>query len=258
MDEGESTSDDSNGFYPALVRSLTKMLKKAKEKRCNALCRHRAKEVNKQIMLNQKLKADKVTFEKDEREKRIKIIGEKGELAAKLEAVGEENEKLRRMGNEQKVGNEQLAKDLEELTRVHRDEVNNLERANLVLRAKLEKKMKETIALQQEVMRAKKDALDDSLAKDRKQKETERMLEIAKKDAAETHRLSNRQNAEIQRMSSELSASKESLSKAEEARRVFQSNQQETQNALFKTKAGVKHTKKRLWQTDGDGGRVKN
>ena len=118
--------------------------------------------------------------------------------------------------------------------------------------------MKETSALQQEVMRAKKDALDDSLAKDIKQKETERMLELAKKDAAETHRLSNRQNAEIQRMSSELSASKESLSKAEEARRVFQSNQQETQNALFKTKAGVTHTKKRLWQTDGDGGRVKN
>ena len=124
MDEGESTSDDSNGVYPALVRSLTKMLKKAKEKMCNARCRHRAKEVNKQIVFNQKLKADKVTFEKDEQEKRSQIISEKRELAAKLEAVGEENEKLRRMGNEQKVGNEQLAKDLEELTRVHRTEVN--------------------------------------------------------------------------------------------------------------------------------------
>ena len=160
MDEGESTSDDSNGVYPELlVRSLTKMLKKAKEKRCNARCRHRAKELKEQVVLNQKLKADKVTFEKDEQEKRSQIISEKRELAAKLEAVGEENEKLRRMGNEQ------LAKDLEELTRVHRAEVNNLERANLVLRAKLEKKMKETSALQQEVMRAKKEALDDSLAK---------------------------------------------------------------------------------------------
>ena len=244
MDEGESTSDDNNDVYPALVvRSLTKMLKKAKEKRCNARCRHRAKELKEQVVLNQKLKADKVTFEKDEQEKRIKIISEKRELAAKLEAVGEENEKLRRMGNEQKVGNEQLAKDLEELTRVHRTEVNNLERANLVLRAKLEKKMKETIALQQEVMRAKKEALDDSLAKDTKQKETERMLEIAKKDAAETHRLSNRQNAEIQKMSSELLASKDSLSKSEEARRLFQSNQQKTQNALFKTKAELAQTK---------------
>ena len=82
MDEGESTSDDSNGFYPALVRSLTKMLKKAKEKMCNARCRHRAKEVNKQIVFNQKLKADKVTFEKDEQEKRSQIIREKRELAA--------------------------------------------------------------------------------------------------------------------------------------------------------------------------------
>ena len=145
MNEGESTSDDSNGVYPALVQSLTKML--------NARCRHRAKEVNKQIVFNQKLKADKVTFEKDEQEKRSQIIREKRELAAKLEAVGEENEKLRRMGNEQKVGNEQLAKDLEELTRVHRTEVNNLERANLILRAKLEKKMKENKALQEFVDR---------------------------------------------------------------------------------------------------------
>ena len=105
--------------------------------------------------------------------------------------------------------------------------------------------MKETSALQQEVMRAKKDALDDSLAKDIKQKETERMLELAKKDAAETHRLSNRQNAEIQKMSSELSALKDSLSKSEEARRLFQSNQQKTQNALFKTKAELAQKKNR-------------
>ena len=99
-----------------------------------------------------------------------------------------------------------------------------LEKANLAEKGKVGRKTKENKALQQEAKRAKevaKDALDDSIAKDREQKETERMLEIVKKDATEAHKVSNRLNAEVQRKWRELSTSRESLARAEEAKRQF-------------------------------------
>ena len=139
-------------------------------------------------------------LEKEQREEQA--TSERQELADKVEAVEEENDQLRR-----------TAKTFEDHNRALVVEKTKLEKANLDEKGKLERKMKEL----QQAKQVAKDALDDSFAKDREQKETERLLEVAKKNAAEAHKASNRLNAEVQRMSLELSASNLELSASRES-----------------------------------------
>ena len=187
-----------------------------------------SKEVKEQVKLYRKLEAEKDAMEKEALEKMRLVSSEKEELAQKVERHVEENAQLRSIAVEHARG------------------MNKLANANQVQNENLQKKSEQNNELQEEVMKAKqlaKDALDNSLKRESDQKETERLLEIARQDAAKAENVSNRQRAELNGMSSELSASRESLSRTGGAMMMLQKVKQETWEALCKTREDLAETK---------------
>ena len=184
-----------------------------------------SKEVKEQVKLYRKLEAEKDAMEKEALEKMRLVSSEKEELAQKVERHVEENAQLRSIAVEHARG------------------MNKLANANQVQNENLQKKTEENNELQEEVMKAKqlaKDALDNSLKRESDQKETERLLEIARQDAAKAENVSNRQRAELNGM---LSASRESLSRTGGAMMMLQKVKQETWEALCKTREDLAETK---------------
>ena len=184
-----------------------------------------SKEVKEQVKLYRKLEAEKDAMEKEALEKMRLVSSEKEELVQKVERHVEENAQLRSIAVEHARG------------------MNKLANANQVQNENLQKKTEENNELQEEVMKAKqlaKDALDNSLKRESDQKETERLLEIARQDAAKAENVSNRQRAELNGM---LSASRESLSRTGGAMMMLQKVKQETWKALCKTREDLAETK---------------
>ena len=184
-----------------------------------------SKEVKEQVKLYRKLESEKDAMIKEALEKMRLVSSEKEELAQKVERHVEENAQLRSIAVEHARG------------------MNKLANANQVQNENLQKKTEENNELQEEVMKARqlaKDALDNSLKRESDQKETERLLEIARQDAAKAENVSNRQRAELNGM---LSASRESLSRTGGAMMMLQKVKQETWEALCKTREDLAETK---------------